>query len=235
MRCVLIPSSFSADEKNDYIRSFRIGILARLFTVFGVDRVVVYLDKDPHVSARKLGQLIVKQLRYLNTPAYLRKAVFPLDKDLASIGVVPPIKGPHHEPEFFGLRFRFGVVTKVRKDGLTVDCGLESNLRVSCKEAKSVRDIVLIDLNKNQVVGKEKVPGFFGFDVNFDERPLNAVLKDLKKDGFELIGTSRKGVSLKESVLKKIKKSGKRAVVFGSAFRGLNDLLTEKESKYLFE
>ena len=55
-------------------------------------------------------------LRYLDSPAYLRKLLFPFHKDLKFVGLLPPLDAPHHVRATDKVKYREGVT--VRKDGV---------------------------------------------------------------------------------------------------------------------
>ncbi len=67
---------------------------------------------------RKQGEGLIRTcflarvLQYLETPQYLRKALFPMHRDLRLAGLMPPLDCPHHlrfedQSEFReGLRWR---------------------------------------------------------------------------------------------------------------------------------
>lgn len=90
---------------------------------------------------------------------------------------------------------------------------------------------------KNNLKGrilKEK-PKCWGFKVTATKIGLHELIRKFaKKEGTVIIGTSRKGVPITKIVndlKKKIKNSKKIIVVFGSPYKGIYEILEEKEAK----
>jgi len=207
MKRVLIPSTFTADEKNRFLRDYKIGMIARACATFGVNEVIVYFDKDPMVESHGLGKHIITVLKYLRTPPYLRKYLFPLERELSTVGVVHPVIMPSHAPEFFGLRVREGYAVS---DGL-VDLGFNKKSRVSGARKGSV---VTVNLDNMSIV---KPRDYMGYDCSYFNKPLNKLMDSI--DGV-MIGTSKYGSNIKSVKLP----VNNYNLIFGSAYRGLKEL-----------
>ena len=94
---VFIPDSFLAETKDLKLRTSKIGVLGRALAVFEVDDVVVY--KDLTVQDEKKegdGDFIAEVLSYMDTPQYLRKEAIPIKSELRHVGILPPLRTPHH-------------------------------------------------------------------------------------------------------------------------------------------
>lgn len=93
---VAIPDSSLSDEKGLREKTLKIGKFARAFSIFGVEKIVIY--KDPTEKRKNSDISLLKLiLEFLNTPPYLRKSIYPLNADLSYIGLLPPIRAPHHK------------------------------------------------------------------------------------------------------------------------------------------
>ena len=93
---VAIPDSSLSDEKNLREKTIKIGRFARAFSIFGVNKVIVY--KDPTAKNMNSDKSLMKLiLDFLNTPQYLRKSIYPLNQELSYIGLLPPIRAPQHK------------------------------------------------------------------------------------------------------------------------------------------
>lgn len=206
MKRVLIPSTYTADEKNRMLRDYKIGMLARACATFGVDEVVIYFDKDPKFESHALGKYISKILKYLRTPPYLRKYLFPKQKQLRNVGVVPPVNMPSHMPEHFKLKVREGYAVN---HGL-VDIGLTKNVSV---KGVSKGEVVTLDVKTRRVM---KPKHYMGYSSKYINKPLKQVLNSLK--GYN-IGASRYGVNVKD-----VEMPDNYNLIFGSAYRGLKEL-----------
>ena len=79
---VAIPDSSLSDEKNLREKTIKIGRFARVFSIFGVNKVIIY--KDPTTKNMNSDKLLMKLiLDFLNTPQYLRKSIYPLNHELS--------------------------------------------------------------------------------------------------------------------------------------------------------
>ncbi len=93
---VAIPDSSLSDEKGLREKTLKIGKFARTFSIFGVNKIVIY--KDPTESRDKSDMFLLRLiLEFLNTPQYLRKSLYPMKSDLSYIGLLPPIRAPQHK------------------------------------------------------------------------------------------------------------------------------------------
>ena len=94
---VFIPNSFLSESKDLKIRTYKIGIIGRALAVYKVNKVVIYNDaqlKDE--EGQEDGEFIAEVLSFMNTPQYLRKRAFPLKPELKHVGILPPLRTPHH-------------------------------------------------------------------------------------------------------------------------------------------
>lgn len=207
MKRVLIPSTFTADEKNRMLRDYKIGVIARYCATYGVDEIIIYFDEDPFFESHALGKYISKVLKYVRAPPYLRKYLFPKDgnEDLRNVGVIPPVNMPSHAPDFFGLKFREGYAFK---DGHVL---IDSDKKLIVPGVKR-GSVVLVDDSGKLVKTNE----YLGYSCKYVNKPLSKVIELL--DG-PVIGTSRFGENVRRVVIPR-----DFNLVFGSAYRGLKDL-----------
>ncbi len=217
-----IPSTYTGDEKRADLRTYKIGVLARVFATFGVTDVCVYYDPDPHFDSHGLGRFIVKVLKYLNTPPYLRKVAFPLDKSLRYIGLCEPLKTPHHlkrEP------WRYVYVLEDLGDKLRVSDGKDEFIVKKGKGVRRGERILVIDVKRKITVDKHELDVYWGYDVFYFNRTLDVLLERLKERGFLIIGTSKYGEDVRKA---RISKRDKIAIIFGGPFRGIREILKKK-------
>jgi methyltransferase len=93
---VAIPDTSLSDENGLREKTLKIGKFARTFSIFGVKNIVIY--KDPTEPRDKSDMFLLRLiLEFLNTPQYLRKTLYPMDRDLSYIGLLPPIRAPQHK------------------------------------------------------------------------------------------------------------------------------------------
>ncbi|HID26476.1 MAG TPA: hypothetical protein EYP22_01310 [Methanosarcinales archaeon] len=233
---ILIPSSLTIESKDLKIKTYKVAQIARAVSVFRVDKIIIYKDKDYNDS-----KFISTILKYAETPQYLRKRLFALKKDLKYAGIIPPLRTPHHpiNSDSSNLKigeFRVGVVTKVLKNGASrvcwVDIGVErpallQQAKVHEGEALNFR-IVSIRPLKVELVNKKDIPLYWGYQTEL-ANGLYETLKTLKKNSL-VIATSKKGEVLDINLLKKIgqkmHKSNNTSIIFGSPIKGLDEILS---------
>ncbi|MHA1410416.1 MAG: putative RNA uridine N3 methyltransferase, partial [Candidatus Odinarchaeia archaeon] len=102
---LFIPSSIIEDCQDDLSRTIKVGLVARAAAIFNVNNIIIYKggEKKPGRNTVFLKTL----LDYIDCPQYLRKRLFPIKKELRSVGVLPPLEAPHHR--------RLGDLKKLKK------------------------------------------------------------------------------------------------------------------------
>jgi len=219
-KMLLIPSTFTGEKRDRKIRIFLISQIARAAVTFGINEIGIYYDPDPKFDSHGLGRFLVKVLKYLNTPPYLRKIAFPLEKDLEEIGTALPIKSDYH---FDRERYEYVYVLKKEGKEYLVTNG-EKEFKVKSDKDFPTRILIYDKVNK-RFVEKYETEKYFGYEVFYYNKPLPFLLDKLKKEGFYIIGTSRLGEDIRKV---KLKKSDKVAIAFGSFVRGFEDMFGDK-------
>src|SRR5215217_4281720 len=92
---ITIPDSSLSDEQTKRDKSIKIAQFARACSIFRVTRVYIYHDSLSDFE-KDDSHLLKTILRYLDTPQYLRKMLFPMMHQLQYAGILHPIKAPHH-------------------------------------------------------------------------------------------------------------------------------------------
>ena len=92
---IAIPDSSLSDEQTRRDKTIKIGQFARACSIFRVKKIYVYHDKTAN-STQEDFSLLVTVLRYLDTPQYLRKLLYPHKVELEYAGLLHPINAPHH-------------------------------------------------------------------------------------------------------------------------------------------
>ena len=125
---VLLPTSIVADAPNLQQKTIKVGLIGRALAIFRVDNVTLYDDGDPHTKDQAAeSKLVATLLRYIETPQYLRKLLFPRERDLRYAGILPPLRTPHHPlgDEMMKLGdYREAVVIRIDKHGSILEIGL---------------------------------------------------------------------------------------------------------------
>lgn len=222
---IAIPNSSLSDESTQLDKSRKISLVARACAIFEIDTIYVYHDS----GSKSETSLIVTLLKYLETPQYLRRRLYPKLDELRYAGVMAPLKIPSHMPMINPKKIQSGDI----RDGVVfflkgkkfVDVGidfaipyfgkLQSGDRLTIQFKKGYPDFEIKEITK------ENVPKYWGYKVK-ERKNLSEFLSSW--DG-NIILTSRKGKSITETSLKNFFDQKPLLVVFGSPQRGLHDLL----------
>lgn len=227
---VLLPASLAADSSDLLGKTIKVGAVGRSLAIFQVRRVWIYNDDDPHVKDQNSeAELIATFLRYLETPQYLRKLLFPRSEKLRHVGMLPPLRTPHHplskEKDTEGS-FREGVVVESSGGRSLVEMGLKKRAEVGAALETGTRHTFKItgtgETPAAELADKSEIQEYWGYEV----RPagnLKEALDSAKAD-FRL-GTSRIGSNL-YGVVENIRDSkvGSLAVAFGGPYSGLFEI-----------
>ena len=117
---VAIPESSLSDESLKIDKTRKISVLARACAIFKVDTIFVYQDGGNY---KQDGGLMVMILKYLETPQFLRRRIFPKMNDLKFAGVLQPLKIPSHitpanPKKIVRGDVREGIVVSIREKNL---------------------------------------------------------------------------------------------------------------------
>ncbi|MDI6819385.1 MAG: RNA methyltransferase [Candidatus Hodarchaeaceae archaeon] len=229
---VLLPTSLVADAPNLQQKTMKIGMVGRSLAIFRVDKAVLYNDDDPRIKNQAAeAEAVATLLRYIETPQYLRRLLFPRERNLRFAGILPPLRTPHHplrDERTNPGDYREAAVIKVDELGSLLEIGLREKgftserLRVGQRLTVRLGDRLGEDRMAVTQVARGRVEEYWGYDVSL-ARSLADALKSLKAD--YVIGTSRYGKNLYEA-LRGIGDSKPRsvAVAFGGPYQGLFEI-----------
>lgn len=230
---LLIPSSLTEESPDPRIKTYKVGQIARAASIFRVDEIVIY-----KTIGRDDSKFISTVLRYAETPQYLRKQLFPMQDALRFIGVIPPLRTPHHAVTEHTLEneYREGIVTRVGSDqNVWVDVGSDSPylLKDAPRPLKKGERISVRICSRRpavvQLVSRSDIPLYWGYSVRISNT-LHDALKDT--EGLR-IATSRQGQPVDEKLLSEIKENvrDKVSIVFGSPSKGVDVILNDEGHK----
>lgn len=169
---------------------------------------------DPHT-------FLARVLQYLETPQYLRKALFPMHRDLRLAGLMPPLDCPHHLRFEDQSEYREGVTVDpphwARRGGqnsVYVNVGLRDVIEAKLPEGARVEAGTRVTVSMpmdaygaGEIVSPrepvEQLGWYWGYSVRL-ANSLSAVLTGcpFAGGGYDLvIGTSERGVSLTDLTL----------------------------------
>jgi len=211
---IFIPDSILEETDDPKIRTYKVGQVARAAAIFGVEHIWIYR------AGGRDGKFIKTILEYAETPQYLRKRLFPLMPELRNVGVIPPLRTPHHKlkgkPELGEIREGFAFRRGRRS---TADIGLDEMALVD-GDVEGRATFKIVSLKPLRVV-PAKPEEYWGYRVHLTRKPL---AKTLKKARLNLaIATSRMGRDVREVELPPL--TGEVGFVFGSPRKGIQDIL----------
>ncbi len=223
---VAIPSSILSTEHSLDAKTIKIGIIARHLAIFRVDRVLLYRDQDSNPRDHRIARLL---LEYAVTPPHLKKALFPILPELRSAGLLYPLQIPNHDvPEKPTKGYKIdGVVEECSGDRCTVYLGGWG--RATVKRVKGLTRGSLVTLVfEGRRDGKPvyRLSSWGDLYTGFKVEPvsdINSRLIALRKRGYRIIGTSRRGECITD-----VKFGGNPrglVVVFGNPYRGIDELV----------
>ncbi|GAB2210268.1 hypothetical protein Droror1_Dr00015531 [Drosera rotundifolia] len=224
---IAVPGSVIDNAQSLELATRLAGQIARAATIFRVDEVVVFDNSGSSVEESSSpapessddnesgAVFLIKILKYLETPQYLRKILFSKQNSLRYVGVLPPLDAPHHLRKHEWALYREGITLKERAPNSTstvVDVGLSKNVVIDQVLEPGQRVTVAMGANRNldpavlhQVVSPltPRDEGmYWGYRVRYASS-LSFVFDECPYEGGYdcLIGTSEHGSTVKSSEL----------------------------------
>jgi len=226
---IAIPESALSDESLKLDKTRKISVLARACAIFKIDTIYVYQEG----SNKEDRNLIVTILRYLETPQFLRRRLFPKMNELKFAGVMLPLRIPSHATPSDSKKInagnvREGVVVSI-KGKRFVDVGINELVPFFGKENPGKRVTVQFKTGYPDFSVKEiqrnETPMYWGYTVK-ERANLFSLLTEWQGN---IIITSRKGrTATKEQMSKYLISDLPILVVFGSPEKGVHEILRDK-------
>jgi len=223
---VAIPESALSDDSLKIDKTRKISVLARACSIFKIDTIFVYQDGNN----KQDGSLLVMILKYLETPQFLRKRLFPKMNDLKFAGVLQPLKIPSHITPANSKKInrgdvREGIVVSI-KGKRFVDVGINQLVQFFGKTSIGKR--VTVQFKEGypkfsvKEIDKNEISTYWGYSVK-ERANLFSLLNEWKGN---IIITSRKGkTATKEQISKYTKSEQPTLIVFGSPEKGVHEIL----------
>ncbi|MFZ0514287.1 MAG: RNA methyltransferase [Candidatus Nitrosopolaris sp.] len=229
---IAIPDSSISDEQTMRDKTVKVCQFARACSIFRVKKIYIYHDKTTYNAAEDFS-LLKTVLRYLDTPQYLRKLLYPRTNQLEYAGILHPINAPHHR----GLQrirdvklgdVRVGVIVKVRGE-LFADVGLSSLVTFEGSGFHGKKVNVKIVSTYPSLRGKEAseydIKEYWGYEVQ-EAYNLNKLLESTLNT--QIFITSKKGSYVKDKeakILACLKSFRNFLIVFGTPKKGVDEML----------
>ncbi len=230
---VAIPESALSDESLKIDKTRKISILARACAIFKIDTIYIYQEGNKKTDPG----LMIMILRYLETPQFLRRRLFPKMNDLKFAGVLQPLKIPSHVTPVNSKKIKAGDIREgivvSSKGEKFVDVGINQLIRyygnnvtngkrLTVKFKEGYPKLSIKDIDKSEV------PEYWGYSVK-ERANLFSILSEWKGN---IIITSRKGKPVSNEQLSKYTKSdGHTLVVFGSPEKGVHEIIGGRMNK----
>jgi predicted SPOUT superfamily RNA methylase MTH1 len=232
---VAIPDTSLTDSTNLRKKTAKAGRIARAMAVFRVEEVFVYKTGFVPPSKMRDADLLVKILRYLDTPQYLRRRVFPKSPSLQYAGTLPPLRTRSHPlqssiSDLSEGSVRWGVQVRPNQ----IDIGFEKLIdypdTVSERDPTLFRVVSVSPKIVLEPIERSDVKEYWGYEAT----RVGGLIDLLKQsDDMTRIGFSRKAPSFKnlEKDLSSTIASTKSVLaIFGGPERGIIELcMNEKE------
>ncbi len=221
---VAIPESALSDESLKIDKTRKVSLIARACAIFRVRTIYVYRD-----GADGDGNLLATILRYLETPQFLRRRMFPMVNDLKFAGVLQPLKIPSHVTPADPKKIQTGDI----REGITVaargrsfvDVGINRLIPLPGRMPTGKRTTVRFKEGYPGLVAKEigrdETGQYWGYSVH-RRAGLYQLLAEWKGS---IIITSRRGKTAAGSSIPTKGGEAPVLVVFGSPERGVHEIL----------
>jgi predicted SPOUT superfamily RNA methylase MTH1 len=236
---IAIPASFIDVYTNLAQKTIQIGRIARAAAINSVNEILIFPDSSSRAQAHQ-RRLISQVLEYLDTPQYLRKHLFRKLPELKRVGVLPPLRTPHHPIEKRSRKLKDGEFREgyayYDEGKPVVDVGVEYALPLdSTHSTMPSRVTVSIKRRRNGKItahlAEPPTPEvYWGYKVIDIQKSLSDFLT--KNRTYDLVlATSRKAPLIQEiwpTLQKRWMKAERVLVLFGSHKKGLAEILQQE-------
>jgi len=235
---IAIPASVVSDTPHLREKTSKIGLIGRAAAIFRVCEIIVYPD-DPRINQTRDANLISALLAYMETPQYLRKNLFKLKPELQYVGILPPLRTPHHPLNRKGKKlktgeYREGVTLSKTEEGVLVDIGVESpaiirNVKLAIGKRVTIKVVKTGKPTEVELANRDHAPAYWGYTVRVESRTFGNLVKSR---GFDLtIATSKYGLPLTQvarQIAEKWTQASTILVAFGAPSVGLNEMVVRE-------
>jgi methyltransferase len=229
------PNSAQSHDQKTYLA----GTIARALAVFCVDEVIIFedepnhsrdnsaeddIDQDAYTAFSHPSNFLAHILSYLETPAYLRKALFTMHPNLRTAGTLPSLDMPHHLRANEWCEYREGVtVDEPTRYGSKVDVGLPQRYTIPGVQIPPKTRVTLhLDETSTEADAvaptepKEEAGYYWGYAVRRCPSLSTVFTECPYDDGYDAsFGTSERGEPVSKVLARKPPEPEHMLVVFG--------------------
>lgn len=227
---IAIPDSSLSDEITQKEKSAKISKIARACAIFQIDEIFIYHET---FGEKTDAILMTTILKYLETPQYFRRNLYPKMDLLKYSGILHPLNIPSHSkiPDPAKIKpgdIREGIIVSI-KGKKFVDTGIKKLVLYFGKEKIGQRITVQFKTGSPNFtikeISREDVQEYWGYKVK-ERGNLFSLLSSWEG---KIILTSKKGKTIsKESLNWFSENASDTLVVFGSPERGLHEIMGGK-------
>jgi len=224
---IAIPDSSLLDESTILNKTKKISMIARTCAIFKVNQIFIYQDGKQNKNDLAL---LSTSLKYLETPQYFRKEMFPKTQLLKYAGVLQPLNISSHLTTSNKKMIKIGDI----RDALIInykgkkflDIGINKYIKYFGKVKSGTRIAIQIKTIQPELTAKEisrdSIKDYWGYSVKERSNLLSVLLTWKGK----VILTSKKGKNFSILDTKKIIDSNEPTlIVFGTTNKGVYDIL----------
>jgi len=224
---IAIPDSSLLDESTILHKTKKISIIARSCAIFKINQIFIYQDGKQNKND---SALLSTSLKYLETPQYFRKDIFPKTQLLKYAGVLQPLNISSHLTTSNQKMIKIGDI----RDALIInykgkkflDIGINKHIQYFGKMKSGTRIAIQIKTTQPELtvkeISKEDIKDYWGYRVKERGNLLSILLTWKGK----IILTSKKGKNFTRLDEKKITDPDEPIlVVFGTTNKGVYDIL----------
>jgi len=234
---IAIPASIISDVPHLREKTSKIGFIGRTAAIFQVDEIIIYSDK-PMKNQKVDMNFIADILRYMETPQYLRKHLFKIKKEMKYVGILPPMRTPHHPLNRKKKRLELGeyreglVLGKTGKHTL-IDIGVEQPALTTNSELQIGKQVTVKIVKIKERIeiipsSRKEVNKYWGYNVYIEKN-----LKNILKKDFNLkIITSKRGIpfyKVVKELAQKWENSNSILIAFGAPKHGLFEIADKEK------
>lgn len=238
---IALPASLISDVPHLREKTFKIGLVGRAAAIYRIEEIIIFPDY-PKIDQSGDNNLIANILEYMETPQYLRKRLFKIRPELRFVGVLPPLRTPHHpllnrKKDLKVGEYREGVTISSSRKGSVVEIGVECPVLVPNTQLPNNRRVTVRITNignnpKASLGSRDEIKAYWGYRVTISNIPFGKLVENRS---FDLaIATSIHGMPISRvegEVVKRWKSSNKILVAFGAPTQGLLEIVSHERLK----
>ena len=224
---IAIPDSSLSDEITQKEKSSKISRIARACAIFQIAEIFIYHET---LGEKSDGKLMSTILKYLETPQYFRRYLYPRMDALKYSGILYPLKIPSHNQISDPAKIKTNDVREALivsvKGKKFLDVGVKTLIPYFGKEKPGDRISIQFKTGYPNFlikeISKDQIKDYWGYNVK-ERGNLFSLLSSWTG---QIILTSRKGKIITQEIVKGIVESNKPLlIVFGSPERGIHEIL----------